>query len=85
MNNNYLYNHYQIMYSITCLEMTIDNLIKSIDMYNSLIIITDDVNLNLVYIDCVIKLDSQLNKLFKYLKENPEKYPDEYLKYSNKI
>jgi len=32
-----------------------------------------------------LKLDEQLNKLFKYLKENPEKYPDEYLKYSNKI
>jgi len=73
------------MTSFTCLEMTIDNLINSIDMYKSLIIITDDVNLNLIYIDCILKLDEQLNKLFKYLKENPEKYPDEYLKYSNKI
>lgn len=73
------------MTSFTCLEMTIDNLINSIDMYKSLIIITDDVNLNLIYIDCILKYEEQLNKLFKYLKENPEKYPDEYLKYSNKI
>ena len=52
------------MTSFTCLEMTIDNLINSIDMYKSLIIITDDVNLNLIYIDCILKYEEQLNKLF---------------------
>lgn len=63
------------------MDITIDNLIKSIDMYNSLIIITDDINLNLIYIDCLLKIENDLNTLFKIVIENQEKYPDEYNKY----
>lgn len=63
------------------MDITIDNLIKSIDMYKSLIIITSDVNLNLTYIDCLLKLENDLNTLFKIVIENQEKYPNEYNKY----
>jgi|LakMenEpi03Aug12_release.lakeMendotaPanAssembly.Ray.scaffolds.fasta_scaffold257088_3 hypothetical protein len=63
------------------LELTIDNLIKSIDIYKNLIIITEDVNINLIYIDCAVKLDNSLKILLKNLEENKDKYPKEYLKY----
>lgn len=63
------------------LTITIDNLKTSIDMYNSLIIITDDINLNLIYIDCLLKLEDNLNSIFIYLRKNKQKHPKEYLKY----
>lgn len=57
----------------TNFEITIENLIKSIDMYKSLIIITDDTNLNLIYIDCILKLEDKLKFIYKYLNENKQK------------
>lgn len=56
------------------IEISIDNLINSIDMFKSLIIITDDTNLNLIYIDCYLKLEDKLKMLFKILIENKQKY-----------
>ena len=58
----------------TNFQITIENLIKSIDMYKSLIIITDDTNLNLIYIDCLLKLEDKLKFIYKYLNENKQKH-----------
>lgn len=63
------------------MDITIDNLIKSIDMYKSLIIITDDVNLNLIYIECLLKMEDDLKKLLKIVIKNKQKYANEYNKY----
>lgn len=64
------------------MDITIDNLIKSIDMYKSLIIITDDINLNLIYIECLLKMEDDLKKLLKIVIENKQKYANEYNKYN---
>jgi hypothetical protein len=65
------------MSSYDNLSITIYNLKTSIDMYNSLIIITDDINLNLIYIDCILKLEDNLNSIFIYLRKNKQKHPKE--------
>jgi hypothetical protein len=62
-------------------DLTIDNLIKSINMYETLIIINDDINVNLIYINSLMKMKNEFNKILKYLEENQDKHPEKYLKY----
>ena len=62
------------------LHLHLDNVIESIDMYKYLIIITNDYKLVSIYIDCLNLMEKSLNKMFKYLVENQEKHPEEYVK-----
>jgi hypothetical protein len=62
-------------------DLTIDNLIKSIDMYRSLLNITEDANIKLIYLNSLMKMKNEFNKILNYLEENQDKHPEEYLKY----
>lgn len=61
------------MSSCAIFQKTIDNIIKSIDVYKFLITITNDEKLNMVYIDCLIKLEGNFNDMLKILESNNEK------------